>query len=46
MVKKVNFLGEVYPWVGGGWGELCEILLTDLYPSYEVGEYELSRCVG
>ena len=44
MMKESIFRGEVYPWVGGGWGELCEIFLTD--PGYVAGEYELSRCVG
>ena len=43
--KKVNFLGG-YPWGGGGGGWLCDIFLTELNPGYEVGEYELSRCVG
>ena len=46
MVKKVNFFRGGYPWVGGGWGGLCEIFLTDLDPGYVAGEYELSRCVG
>ena len=46
MVKKVNFFRRVYPWVGGGWGGLCEIFLTDLDPGYVAGEYKLSRCVG
>ena len=46
MVKKFNFFQGGYPWVGGGWGGLCEIFLTDLDPGYVAGEYELSRCVG
>ena len=29
----------------GRWGWLCDIFLTELNPDYEVGEYELPRCV-
>ena len=44
-LKNSIFQGG-YPWVGGGWGGLCEIFLTDLDPGCVAGEYELSRCVG
>ena len=35
-----------YPSGEGGGGWLCDIFLIELNPGYEVGEYELSRCVG
>ena len=48
--KKVKvFLGATHGEgeVGEGFGEgLCDIFLTELNPGYEVGEYELARCVG
>ena len=44
IVKKSVFGG--LPMGRGGVGGLCLILLTDLYPGYVVGKYELARCVG
>ena len=45
-IVKNSIFFRGLPWVGGGWGGLCEIFLTDLDPGYVAGEYELSRCVG
>ena len=45
----MSILGDFfrgYPWGGGDGGGLYEIFLTDLDPSYVVGEYGLSRYSG
>ena len=34
LVKKFNFFRGATQGVGGGWGRLCEIFLTDLDPGY------------
>ena len=46
MVKKSIFWGRSTHGYRGGWGELCEIFLTDLYTGYVAGKYELSKYSG